>query len=272
MGKESKARKQFAAKYGRETLRLKVFGMNRRVSEGDINAMILQSLALQGPTWPYDLQTRLKTARKRETLPDGRTFRRHMNELRDLGYIKPLTEEKHHAGMKRTYTLTEKGKTVVMFLPDVQRELLKFMNLHGTPDSPATPSSDLLRLLMEHDMPTIASYFVRQINTAILVYDFEEISDDEELRDLRLTALAGVVSAFLMGIRSEEDRVQILRSVSKEDARRFNELLRTNKTFRDGMREIIRKWRIAMDYSYEFAGNALSMLDGLEKLDELSKG
>lgn len=272
MGKESKARKQFAAKYGRETLRLNVFGMNRRVSEGEINAMILQSLALQGPTWPYGLQMRLKAARKHETLPDGRTFRRHMNELRDLGYVRPLTEEKHHAGLKRTYTLTEKGKIVVMFLPNVQRELLKFMNLHGTPDSPATPSSDLLRLMMEHDMPTVASYFVRQINTAILTYDFEEISDDNELWDLRLTALAGAVSRFLMSIRSEEGRVQILRSVSQEDARRFNELLRTNKRFRDGMREIIRKWRMAMDYSNQFAGNALSMLDELEKPDEFSKG
>lgn len=271
LGRESKARKQFAAKYGRETLGLNVFGGNRRVSEGEINAMILQSLALQGPTWPYDLQTRLKAARKNETLPDGRTFRRHISALRDLGYIKSLTEEKHHAGVKRTYNLTEKGKVVVMFLPDVQRELLKFMNLHGTPDSPATPCSDLLRLMMEHNMPTVASYFVRQINEAILTFDFEEINDDNELWNLRLAAFAGVASRFLMRMRSGEDRMQMLRSVSRDDARRFNELLRTNKRFRDGMRDIIRKWRMAIYYQDQLAGNAMSVLDELEKPDEFSK-
>jgi hypothetical protein len=216
---------------------------------------------------------RLKAARKHETLPDGRTFRRHMNELRDLGYIRPLTEEKHHAGVKRTYTLTEKGKIVVMFLPDVQRELLKFMNLHGTPDSPATPSSHLFRLMMEYDMPTIAAYFVRQINMAISTYDFEEIDDENELWDLRLAAFAGVAARMLMSIKTEKGRgQQMLRSVSREDAKRFNEVLRSNRRFRDGMREIIRKWKEAIDYNTQFAGNALSILDELEKSsDESSK-
>jgi len=258
LGRESKSRKQFEAKYSREALHLQVFGRSRRVSEGKLNAQILQSLALQGPTWPYQLQKRVEASvAKGDRVPDHRTFRRHMQELSELGYIRSSKEERHHAGQKRIYTLTEKGKTVALFLPEVQRDLLTFVNLHDTADLPTMPGESWLRLLVEKGMPTVAQYIVRGTNAKMLIYNFEDEEDEGQLRDIRLDAFAGLVVDLINRARRGEPKPA---PISEEDAKKFKDVSQNDAEFKRRVKEILQRMKVAMDY---FRGNidyALSIL------------
>jgi len=264
LGKESKARKQFAARYGRETLRLDVFGRNRRVSEGQINVTIIQSLALQGPAWPYQIQSRIRATNTHQHLPDDRTFRRHIVELHKQGYITATRDEPHHAGRRRTFAMTEKGRAVSLFLPSVQPRLVEFMDLNGTPDSPAIPASGFFRLMIQYNMPSVAHYLIRAMNLAMLTWEFEKIEDEDQLWELRCNCLASVVADWVM--RATKGK-PIPKSISEDDARRFKDALEHNSEFRKRVREIIQNWITAMEYGRAIGYGTLGALDELDRLD-----
>ena len=260
LGKESKARKQFAARYGREALSLSVFGRGRRVGEGELNANILCNIALEGPVHPYELRARIEANMgKGHEIPDERTFRRHIQELHELGYIKVLKEEPHHAGRKRTYTLTEKGKAVVQFLPEVQNSLLEFLNLHDKADRAATPAGRTIRLLLEKGIDTVAEYIVRATNVEMLRYTFEDEQDEDEVRILRLQATA----AIFVGLKRRIGRGEIPTSVSLEDARKFDDALKNDPEFRRTTIDIVQGMKEGIDY---FRKDVVSTLAQLRKL------
>lgn len=262
LGKESKARKQFAAKYGRQTLNLDVFGKGRRVNEGKINADILSSIALEGPAHPYGLHTRMKAqVKKPHKIADQRTFRRHVKELHRLGYIKILQEEPHHAGRKRIYTLTEKGKTVVMFLPAVQEDLLTFMDLYDAPDRTATPVGRTIRLLLQKDVRTIVRYYVKTSNMDMLRYNFEDEQNEDCIRGLRLSAFATTFIILERKIRQKEKLPEL---ISIEDAIKFNDALENDPEFRKTAIELTQGMKDAMDY---FRRDVESSLNSLKELD-----
>jgi len=246
LGKESRARKQFAAKYGRESLRLSVFGRNGRVSEGELNAKILSNLALDGPTWLYELRTKIRDKTERsDILPHYRTFTRHAHQLWKLGYIKVLKQERHHAGIKRTYTLTEKGKAVVLFLPEVRRNLVRFLDLYDTEDQAATPGGRTLRLLMEKDIRTLAEYVVRATNMGMLIYNFEDEEDEGRVWEIRLAALAGVLLDLERRKKQGEPPPS---SISQDDLMKYDNAMRNDPVFRKSAIELIEGMKEGMEH------------------------
>jgi DNA-binding PadR family transcriptional regulator len=262
LGKESKARKQFAAKYGRESLNLAVFGRGRRVSQGEINARILSSISLEGPCHPYEMRKRMKEKVKRSSgIPDQRTFGRHVKELSELTYLKVLKEEPHHAGKKRIYTLTEKGKAVAMFLPEIQQNLLTFINYHDSEYRTATPAGRAIRLLLEKNIETVAKYFVRTSNTELLIFNFEDEDDEDQVRALRLAAFA---MAFINLERRIRRKEKPPRSITKDDALRFNNALKNDPEFRRTAIELTQGMKEGLDY---FRSNVESVLNNLKKLE-----
>lgn len=267
MGKESKARKQFAAKYGRETLRLNVFGQNRRVTEGETNAMIIRSLALQGPAWPFQIQSRVKATCTHQHLPDNRTFRRHIVELDKQRYITAIRTEPHHAGHKRTFALTEKGRAVALFLPDVQPRLGEFMDRNGTTDCPAIPGSGFFRLMTQYNIRSLTEYLIRAMDLALLAWNFEEIEDEDELWELRCGCLASIVAGFVSRARRGKS---IPEQISQDDVRRFNEALEHDVEFRSHIREIIQHWMKAFEMGQALGYETLGALDELDRLDHSS--
>jgi hypothetical protein len=266
LGKESKARKQFTAKYGRETLRLNVFGQNRRVTEGEINAMIIQSLALQGPAWPYQIQNRIRTINTHQHLPNDRTFRRHIIELHEQGYITVRVEEPHHAGRKRTFALTERGRTVSLFLPNVRPRLMEFMDLNST-DFPVIPGSGFFRLMTQYNIQTLAEYLIKAMNLALLTWNFEEIEEQDELWELRCNCLGSVVAELVRRARKGRP---IPKQISQDDVRRFNEALEHDIEFRNHVREIIQHWMKAFEIGQALGNETLGALDELDRLDHSS--
>jgi DNA-binding PadR family transcriptional regulator len=259
LGKESKARKQFAARYGRETLQLQVFGRDRRISEAELDARILCSLALEEPTWPYQVRARIRTSSAKDGygVPDDRTFRRHFKELAERGYIKVLKKESYHVGTKRIYTLAEKGLTVVTFLPEVQRNLLSFMNLHDKGDLPAMPAERFLRPVLARNMPTIAEYIVREMNTGMLIFDFEQEDDEGIIRDQRLKALERVA---LDMVRRARQNTPMPKSISTDDAKKYRDALTNDPEFRRCHRELLLDMKMAMDYMLSDVDDVLGML------------
>jgi DNA-binding MarR family transcriptional regulator len=195
---------------------------------------------------------------KGKQVPDHRTFRRHVQELAESGYIEVLEEKRHHVGRKRIYSLTEKGKTVVLFLPDVQRNLVAFADLHDSSDLPAMPCESWIRLLMEKDMPTIAQYLVREANKKMLLYNFEDEQDEGVLRDLRLGAFGALVVDLMRRARHGELR---LGSISDRDARKFKDVSQNDAEFRRRVREILERMKMAMDIMRE---GVIDVLDTLE--------
>jgi DNA-binding PadR family transcriptional regulator len=163
------------------------------------NYAIMKDLALGGPTYAYQLWKRVIEENlikiDLDAQPDYRTIERHVERLKNEGYIQVVDSEPTHAGRKETYGLTDKGVTVIESFREVREHFVEYMNW-GQPaepeKGPGKPLKNetfelLSRLLRERpDFQPFVDRFLSDFSREMLNRrDFESLTN-EEVAKLRL--------------------------------------------------------------------------------------
>lgn len=267
--------KVLEAYVGRTALKLRLFADKRSAL---INSLILRSLALEGPTWIYELRKRVLSYAKEKRLTVPRQYttflRRLSEELEPKGYIYELsadTKGTEKAGRPhKGYDLTYRGSIATLLFPSVREEIRDFIKWQRPDGSARLPGLRVLSTLIEHRVAEkFWDHFIYETSRSVLIYDVEEIPD-EQLYEYWVQKIAVQFAKLQVMMKTKEGFLQLRKlGVSENDVSTFERLKATDSAFRSELENILKASLQAHQELFGITSQALQQ--GLEALQSRIK-